>query len=75
MTAGRVRVPTLRNVALTAPYMHDGSIATLPEVIDAYSTHRRLDLTPAEKAELLAFLAALTDTEFVNDARFADPRR
>lgn len=34
---GRFRVPTLRNVALTAPYMHDGSIATLDEVIDHYA--------------------------------------
>jgi cytochrome c peroxidase len=34
---GKMRVPTLRNVALTAPYMHDGSIATLAEVIDHYA--------------------------------------
>jgi cytochrome c peroxidase len=33
---GKFRVPTLRNVALTAPYMHDGSVATLDEVIDNY---------------------------------------
>jgi len=34
---GRFRVPTLRNVALTAPYMHDGSVATLEQVIDRYA--------------------------------------
>src|SRR5690606_5484877 len=33
---GKFRVPTLRNVAVSAPYMHDGSLATLDEVIDAY---------------------------------------
>jgi len=38
---GRFRVPTLRNIAVTAPYMHDGSIATLPEVIDHYSVGGR----------------------------------
>jgi cytochrome c peroxidase len=45
---GRFRVPTLRNVALTAPYMHDGSVATLAEVIDHYSAGgRQLPLGPA----------------------------
>ncbi len=39
---GRFRVPTLRNVALTAPYMHDGSIKTLPEVIEHYNRGGRL---------------------------------
>lgn len=38
---GRFRAPTLRNIALTAPYMHDGSIATLDEVIDHYSAGGR----------------------------------
>lgn len=38
---GRFRTPTLRNVELTAPYMHDGSIATLPEVIDFYAAGGR----------------------------------
>ncbi len=39
--AGRFRVPTLRNVAVTAPYMHDGAVRTLPEVIDRYATTGR----------------------------------
>ena len=73
ITSGRFRVPTLRNVALTAPYMHDGSIATLPAVIDAYSAKRAF--TAQEKTDLLHFLDALTDIEFVHDARFSDPRR
>jgi cytochrome c peroxidase len=45
---GRMRVPTLRNVALTAPYMHDGSIATLGEVIDHYAQGGRESLSGAD---------------------------
>jgi cytochrome c peroxidase len=73
---GKFRVPTLRNVALTAPYMHDGSLRSLDEVLDHYvqGGHRsaRQDprirpftLSPAERADLLAFLASLTDRDFV----------
>ena len=46
-------MPTLRNVELTAPYMHDGSIATLDEVLARYGV--------TEKEDVLAFLRALTD--------------
>jgi cytochrome c peroxidase len=78
---GKFRVPTLRNVALTAPYMHDGSVASLEQVIDRYarggrgSAHqdsriRPLSLSPAERADLLAFLGSLTDHEFIADPRF-----
>jgi cytochrome c peroxidase len=78
---GKFRVPTLRNVALTAPYMHDGSLATLEAVIDHYargghgkppqdSRVRPLPLSPAERADLVAFLNSLTDREFVDDPRF-----
>jgi cytochrome c peroxidase len=38
---GKFKAPTLRNIALTAPYMHDGSIATLPEVVDHYAAGGR----------------------------------
>lgn len=72
---GAFKVPTLRNVALTAPYMHDGSMATLEEVLDFYAegggrAHGQenidvfvqgFDLNDQEKADLLAFLMALTD--------------
>ena len=79
---GRFRVPSLRNIAVTAPYMHDGSIATLSEVIEHYDqggrghpstdpTIRPLQLTAQEKADLLAFLGALTDESFLRDPRFA----
>ena len=69
---GKFRIPTLRNIALTAPYMHDGRFATLEEVIDHYneggqispnvhSLVRPLGLTEKEKGQLLAFLHTLTD--------------
>jgi cytochrome c peroxidase len=60
------KTPGLRNVALTAPYMHDGSVATLIEAVDleVYSRGDRVDrpliLTPTERGDLLAFLQALT---------------
>ena len=65
------RTPTLRNVALTGPYMHDGSIQTLKEVVEFYDKGgidnvgkdtllKPLNLTPVEKSELVAFLRALT---------------
>jgi cytochrome c peroxidase len=68
---GRFKTPSLRNVALTAPYMHDGSLATLEDVIDFYSrggnknpyleeTVKPLGLTPDDKKDLVAFLKALT---------------
>ena len=76
-----MRVPTLRNIALTAPYMHDGRFATLAAVLEHYSglgqraqarEHSGLDrrlpqrpLTDAERAELGAFLESLTDESFV----------
>lgn len=46
---GRFRAPSLRNIALTAPYMHDGSIATLEAVVDFYAAHGR-DLTSGPNA-------------------------
>jgi cytochrome c peroxidase len=78
---GKFKVPGLRNVAASAPYMHDGSLATLEDVVDQYDrggsgdAHtdpqiRPLGLTPDEKADLLAFLHALTDEIFLMDARF-----
>lgn len=66
---GRFRTPTLRNVALTAPYMHDGSVPTLAEAVEREVYYRGLEagrplvLTPQEKADLVAFLEALTSRE------------
>jgi cytochrome c peroxidase len=83
-----MRVPTLRNITLTAPYMHDGRFPTLEAVVDHYaqvaeraraepSTQvdarlRAFDLTPPEKAELIAFLDCLTDPSFVQRFRPGD---
>ncbi|HEX7418542.1 MAG TPA: cytochrome c peroxidase [Thermoanaerobaculia bacterium] len=74
VTTGEFRVPTLRNIALTAPYMHDGSLATLEAVIDRYSEARRLGLSAEEKGDLVAFLKSLTDVSFVTNPRLGDPR-
>jgi cytochrome c peroxidase len=68
-------------VALTGPYMHDGSLANLQQVIDQYARGARrnprqdarlrpLFLTPDERADLIAFLQSLTDREFTDDPRF-----
>ena len=73
---GEFRVPGLRNVALTAPYMHAGNLKTLADVVRHYSTideerlHaegekilRRLDLSAREQVDLVAFLSSLTERE------------
>lgn len=65
---GKFRTPSLRNVALTAPYMHDGSVATLEDAIDYEIYYRTLErnqpliLTPLEKADLLELLLSLTSS-------------
>lgn len=80
---GRFKVPSLRNVEVTGPYMHDGSVYSLEEVIDHYvsggSDHinqselvQTLDLTENEQEDLLNFLKSLTDTEFLENPLFND---
>jgi cytochrome c peroxidase len=85
--AGKFKAPTLRNIALTAPYMHDGSIATLGGVLDHYAAggrngHDNLNkdplvggftLSPQDRDDLIAFLKALTDDQVVHDPRFSNP--
>ncbi|HEX8154710.1 MAG TPA: cytochrome c peroxidase, partial [Thermoanaerobaculia bacterium] len=73
VTPGRFRIPTLRNIAATAPYMHDGSIASLAEVLERYIAARKLSMSAEERADLLAFLAALTDEDFLTASRFGNP--
>ena len=88
LDSGLFRTPTLRNVALSAPYMHDGRFQTLEEVIEHYNsggvasstidpfmkyTTGGLTLAPSQKADLLAFLHTLTDTVFVQNPAFQDP--
>ena len=78
---GRFKTPTLRNVEYTAPYMHDGRFTTLEEVMEHYSTGVQqspnldpvlgvhgppgLALSDQDKADLVAFLKALSDPEFL----------
>jgi cytochrome c peroxidase len=86
---GAYRAPSLRNIALTAPYMHDGRFKTLDEVIDFYSSglvnSQYVDplmhyihfggnmLTTPEKADLKAFLLSLTDEDFIKNPALSKP--
>ncbi len=93
---GLFKVPSLRNIELTAPYMHDGRFATLEEVVEFYNSGvvdnpnlspplrnppgspgagqpRRLNLTVAQKAALVAFLKTFTDTSVTTGVKFSDP--
>ncbi len=86
---GKFKVPSLRNVALTPPYMHDGRFPTLAAVLDHYAAGVQnsstldpllrqagapgIPLTEAEKTKLIAFLHTLTDATFCADERFKDP--
>ena len=74
----KFKVPTLRNVALTAPSMHDGSFATLAQVVDHYNNGgqahsnkspkvKPLFLTTQQKTDLVNFLKTLTDDEFIKN--------
>jgi cytochrome c peroxidase len=78
---GKFKVPGLRNIAASAPYMHDGSVATLEEVVDQYDRGGRghvstdpqvepLGLSADEKVDLVAFLRSLTDQAFLVDPRY-----
>jgi cytochrome c peroxidase len=64
---GRFRPPTLRNIARTAPYMHDGRNQTLEEVLAAF------DLSASERDHVIAFLESLTDIDALVDSRWSDP--
>ncbi|MRG96208.1 cytochrome-c peroxidase [Polyangium spumosum] len=89
---GRFKSPSLRNVALTGPYMHDGRFETLEEVVEHYDSGvqphpnldprlrvpgtpepRKLNLSPEQKASLVAFLKTLTDEKLLVDPMYADP--
>jgi len=83
---GRFRTPSLRNVAVTGPYMHDGSIATLSDVLDAYANGGRFPdveqkdplvagfyMDAQEKADIIAFLNSLADDNFLSNPAFSDP--
>ncbi len=81
---GRFRAPTLRNIAVTAPYMHDGSVPTLEAAIAHYATGGRPSpyrsdrvrgflMSAGDKADLVAFLESLTDRGFLTNPAFAAP--
>ena len=85
---GRFKAPTLRNVELSAPYMHDGRFNTLEEVIEHYNsgghpsttidpfmkyTTGGLMLSPQSKEDLLNFLKTLTDASFTEEEAFQNP--
>jgi cytochrome c peroxidase len=78
------KTPSLRNLTVTGPYMHDGRFMTLNECLDHYITGINntptldpllvggIALTPQEKADIIAFLATLTDYTFLQDSRFKE---
>lgn len=81
---GKYKIPTLRNIALTAPYMHDGSVNTLDSVIAFYAKggnhHPAQDtlirgfvITSVQQQQLLSFLKTLTDTSYLGNGYFRDP--
>ena len=83
MDSLKFKVPTLRNIALTLPYMHDGRINSLENVIKHYTLldttltnldpllRKKILLTDKEKKQLVLFLYTLTDTSFTKNKRFA----
>lgn len=83
--AGRFRTPSLRNIALTAPYMHDGSIPDLLGVLEHYANGGReghkqqdgmiigFDATRDEMSDIVAFLESLTDESFLTNPDYSDP--
>ncbi len=88
---GAYKATTLRNIELTGPYMHDGRFSTLEEVIEFYSHHVQnstyidplmhhvanggTQLTPGEKADLIAFIRTLRDDQFLNDPAYSRPEK
>jgi cytochrome c peroxidase len=71
--AGRFRTPSLRNVALTAPYLHDGAAASLPDAVRAHA--QAPAISEAEMGDLVAFLEALSDRRFIANPALSLPKR
>lgn len=83
--AGTFRVPSLRNVALTSPYMHDGRFRNLMQVLDHYDSGVKqsatldpslsggIPLEDHEKERLIDFLRTLSDYDFISNHRFSEP--
>lgn len=89
--AGKFKIPSLRNLGFTAPYMHDGRFKTLEEVIDFYSegvkVTKNIDskmtfahrggarLSAKEKQQIIAFLQTMNDSAFISNPNFSNPFR
>ncbi len=83
----KFKVPSLRNIEMTFPYMHDGRYKKLKDVLNHYSSsasHNKTsdseinkigELNDKERKDIISFLLTLTDREFLNDRRFVDPNR
>jgi cytochrome c peroxidase len=82
----KFKTPSLRNIAKTAPYMHDGRFSTLKQCLDHYTNgitnftnidpllqSGSIQLSSNDKDDIIAFLNTLTDYKFLADKRFADP--
>ena len=77
--AFKFKVPTLRNIEFSRPYMHDGRFASLTEVLAHYSSSfpsaaKPLNLTSENRTDLMAFLLTLTDEQFLFDTNYTFPR-
>jgi cytochrome c peroxidase len=84
---GKFRAPSLRNIELTAPYMHDGRFKTLEEVMEHYASGghysqnvdpfipqiKLINLSKRQKEKIIAFLKTLTDSTFVNNPKLKTP--
>lgn len=83
--SGKFKVPSLRNIALTKPYMHDGRFEYLSQVLDHYSSGIKqsstldpilsagnIPLSAQDKSDIIAFLQTLTDYTFISDKRFSE---
>jgi cytochrome c peroxidase len=86
---GKFKIPSIRNLVFTAPYMHDGRFKTLEEVLDFYSEGVKMSpnidskmefahqggarLNCEEKKQIIAFLITMTDSVFVSDPKFGNP--
>lgn len=86
---GKIKAPSLRNLAFSAPFMHDGRLSTIDDVIEFYSTgvtfspnldpnmkfvsQGGVQLSPQDKQALKDFLLTLTDTVFINNPEFSNP--
>lgn len=85
---GKFRVPTLRNIELSGPYMHDGRFTSLEQVLEHYNSGVKptsnldgmlqqgsklgIALSPTQKQQIISFLKTLTDDEFISNKQFSE---